>query len=152
MKKWIILIFLIISQMMLSQNLNEYRTLLKSGESSEKAAKDLIEKSTTAYKKTNKPLYAGFLAVGQFFMAKHIFNPLKKMKYFNDGKKTLEYAVKSDPGNLEIRLMRLITQEKAPRILGYTQNISEDRTFLTRAYKSTEDDDLKLYIKNYLKL
>ena len=64
----------------------------------------------------------------------------------------MEYAVKSDPGNLEIRLMRLITQEKAPRILGYTQNISEDRTFLTRAYKSTEDDDLKLYIKNYLKL
>jgi hypothetical protein len=85
-------------------------------------------------------------------MAKHVFNPLKKMSYFNEGKKILETAVKNEPDNLEVRLMRLITQESVPKILGYYQNIEEDRAFLTRSYKNTNDEDLKIYIKDYLKL
>ena len=105
-----------------------------------------------AFSETKQPIYAGFLAVGKFFMAKHVFNPVKKMSYFNEGKKTMEAAVKSDPKNLEVRLMRLITQESVPKLLGYYQNIEEDRNFLTRDYKKTADNDLKIYIKEYLKL
>ena len=152
MKRLSLLIILLISNVMFSQNLKEYRALLKTGEYSEKAAKTLIEKSSTAYQDTKKPIYAGFLAVGKFFMAKHVFNPLKKMSYFNEGKKILETAVKNEPDNLEVRLMRLITQESVPKILGYYQNIAEDRAFLTRSYKNTNDEDLKIYIKDYLKL
>ena len=137
---------------MFSQNLKEYRTLIQRGKSSEKAAKSLIEKSTATYKSTREPIFEGFLAVGNFFMAKHAFNPLKKMSYFNEGKKILESAVKTEPDNLEVRLMRLITQENVPKILGYYQNISEDRIFLTRSFKNTNDEDLKIYIKDYLKL
>lgn len=138
--------------MILSQNFDEYRALMKTGENSEKSAKTLIEKSTLAYKQTNRPIYVGFLAVGQFFMAKHVFNPFKKMSYFNEGKLNLENAVKSDPKNLEIRLMRLITQEKAPKFLGYSDNILADRNFLIKEYLHSTDADLKMYIKNYLKL
>jgi hypothetical protein len=152
MKRLSLLIILLISNVMFSQNLKEYRALLQTGENSEKAAKTLIEKSNTAYQGTKKPIYAGFLAVGKFFMAKHVFNPLKKMSYFNEGKKILETAVKNEPDNLEVRLMRLITQESVPKILGYYQNIEEDRAFLTRSYKNTNDEDLKIYIKDYLKL
>ena len=152
MKSLSAFLLLICFQMVSAQNFDEYRALMKTGESSEQSAKKLIEKSTFAYKKTNQPVYAGFLAVGQFFMAKHVFNPFKKLSYFNEGKKTLEYAIKADPKNLEIRLMRLITQEKAPKMLGYTHNIAEDRSFLIKEYKNTSDDDLKMYIKNYLKL
>jgi hypothetical protein len=64
----------------------------------------------------------------------------------------MEAAIKSDPKNLEVRLMRLITQESVPKFLGYYQNIKEDRIFLTRDYKKTADNDLKIYIKEYLKL
>ena len=152
MKRLSLIIILLISNVMYSQNLKEYRTLLQTGESSERAAKTLIEKSDTAYKESKKPIYAAFLAVGKFFMAKHAFNPLKKMSYFNEGKKILESAVKTEPDNLEVRLMRLITQENVPKILGYYQNISEDRTFLTRSFNNTNDEDLKIYIKDYLKL
>jgi len=137
---------------MFSQNLKEYRALLQTGEKSEKSAKTLIDKSTTAYKNSKEPVYLGFLAVGKFFMAKHAFNPLKKMSYFNEGKKLMENSLKAEPDNLEVRLMRLITQESVPKILGYSQNISEDRTYLTRSYKNTTDEDLKIYIKDYLKL
>lgn len=152
MKNYILLFLLLISNNMFSQNLKEFRDLLKTGENSEKSAKILIEKSGTAFKKSNQPIYAGFLAVGKFFMAKHAFNPLRKMSYFNEGKKILETAVQKEPDNLEVRLIRLITQESVPKILGYYQNISEDRIFLTRSYQNTKDEDLKNYIKDYLKL
>lgn len=152
MKRLGLLLFLICSQMIFSQNLDEYRALLKTGENSERAAKQLIEKSGASYKKTKLPIYAAFEAVGQFFMAKHAFNPFKKMSYFNVGKNDLDEAVKADPKNLEIRLMRLITQEKTPRFLGYTENITEDRNLLIKEYRTESDEDLKLYIKNYLKL
>ena len=152
MKRLTFLLLLIISNLMFSQNLKEYRALLQTGEKSEKSAKTLIDKSTTAYKNSKEPVYLGFLAVGKFFMAKHAFNPLKKMSYFNEGKKLMESSLKAEPDNLEVRLMRLITQESVPKILGYSQNISEDRTYLTRSYKNTTDEDLKVYIKDYLKL
>ena len=152
MKRLSLILILLISNLMISQNLKEYRALLQTGESSEKSAKILIEKSSTAYKNSKEPIYVGFLAVGKFFMAKHAFNPLKKMSYFNEGKKLMESALKAEPDNLEVRLMRLITQESVPKVLGYSQNIKEDRTYLTRSYKNTTDDDLKIYIKDYLKL
>lgn len=152
MKKLSLIVIILISNVMFSQNLKEYRALLQTGENSEKAAKTLIEKSNTAYKESKKPIFAGFLAVGNFFMAKHAFNPLKKMSYFNEGKKIMENAVEAEPSNLEVRLMRLITQESVPKILGYYQDISEDRTYLTREYQHTTDSDLKIYIKDYLKL
>lgn len=138
--------------MMLSQNLGEYRKLLKTGESSARDAKILVEKSSMDYNSSKKPIYEGFLAVGKFFMAKHSLNPLKKMSYFKGGKTNLENALKADPKNLEIRLMRLITQENAPKILNYHQNISEDRKFLISEYNKTEDENLKIYIKKYLKI
>ena len=137
---------------MFPQNLQELRTLLHSGEKSEKSAKILLEKSSAAYEKTNQPIYAGFFAVGKFFMAKHAFNPLKKMSYFNEGKKNMDGAVRREPKNLEIRLMRLITHDKAPKLLGYSNNISEDRKIIMNEFKNIPDEDLKLYIKNYLKL
>ena len=152
MKKIGLFLLIIFTNVMFAQNLKDYRSLLQKGENSEVAAKALIEKSSTAFSETKQPIYAGFLAVGKFFMAKHVFNPLKKMTYFNEGKNTMEAAIKSDPKNLEVRLMRLITQESVPKLLGYFQNIEEDRNFLTRDYKKTTDKDLKIYIKEYLKL
>ncbi len=152
MKILSVIFFLLMANMMFSQNLPELRTLLKTGETSEASAKVLIDKSSTAFNKTKQPIYAGFMAIGQFFMAKHAFSPFKKMSYFNEGKKNLDNAIIKDPKNAEIRLLRLITQEKAPKLLGYSQNISEDKRVITSEYTKIEDEALKLYIKNYLNL
>lgn len=152
MKKLGILLLIMFNQIMFSQNLDEFRNLIKSAEKSEQAAKTLIEKSTVAHKNTNEPIFRGFLAVGNFFMAKHVFNPLKKMSYFKEGKNNLENAVNADPKNIEIRMMRLITQENIPRILGYNQHIKEDREFLIKEYQKAENPVLKNYIKEYLKI
>ena len=137
---------------MFSQNLKEYRTLIQLSKDSENASKTLIQKSMSSYNATKEPIFAGFAAVGDFFMAKHAFNPIKKISHFNHGKKMLEMAVAKDPNNLEIRLMRLIAQENIPRLLGYHQHIEEDRNFLYKNYKKTTDSELKNFIVEYLKL
>ena len=85
-------------------------------------------------------------------MAKHAFNPIKKISYFNQGKKMLETAVEDDSTNIDLRLMRLIAQENIPRILGYHQHVDEDRKLILKGYKKVDDLDLKNFIIEYLKL
>lgn len=152
MKLITLLVFLINFQMISSQNLEEFRILTKSGEDSEVATNILIEKSSAAYKKTKDPIFQGFLGIGTMMMAKHTFSPFRKISYFNEGKKTLEKAIKSEPKNLELRLLRLITQEKIPAILNYNSKIKEDKSFLMEEYHTTSDQNLKLIIKDYLKI
>lgn len=152
MKKIGFLVLIMAGSMMYAQNLKEYRTLIKKGEKSEQAAKTLIDRSSAAYEETNRAVFAGFMAVGKFFLAKHSYNPIRKVSFFNDGKHLLERAVKADPQNIEIRLIRLMAQENAPRIMGYNQNIREDREFLKNEYTRASDDELRTYIKKYLKL
>lgn len=147
-----ILFLLLFSNFMVAQNLPELRTLLQKAENSENTTKILIKKSEDALGKTKRPIYSAFLATGQFLMAKHVFSPFKKMAYFNEAKKNMDGAILKDPKNTEIRLMRLITQEKAPKVLGYTKNIAEDKKIIINEYRNIEDPDLKLYIKNYLNL
>ena len=151
MKKFV-LVFLLICSFANAQSLVELRGYLQKGENSEEVRKTLISKSKTAFETTKKPIYLAFGAVGNFFMAKHAGNPISKYSYFNKGKKMLEEAVKKDPNNVEIRLMRLISQEKTPSFLGYDKNIETDRNFILKNYKNSDDDNLVIFIKKYLNI
>lgn len=152
MKRNTCLLLLFFATLIMSQNLKEYRLLIHSSKDSEKATKTLIEKSTKSFNLTKEPIFAGFIAVGDFFMAKHAFNPLKKISHFNHGKKMLEMALKAEPKNIELRLMRLMAQENIPKILGYHHDIQEDRNMILKEYKNEDDLDLKNFIIEYLKL
>lgn len=151
MKKFVLL-FLLYCGFMNAQSLVELRTYLQKGENSEEVSKTLISKSKSAYETTKKPIYEAFYAVGNFFMAKHAGNPISKYSYFNKGKKLLEDAVKKEPNNLEIRLMRYISQEKTPKFLGYNSNLKTDKEFILKNYKNSPDRDLIDFIKKYLKI
>ena len=151
MKK-LVLVFLLFCSFVNAQSLVELRGYLQKGENSEEVSKTLISKSKNAYDTTKKPIYMAFYAVGSFFMAKHASNPLNKYSYFNKGKKLLEDAIKKEPNNIEIRLMRLIFQEKTPSFLGYNKNIESDRNFIIKNYKNSDDENLVKFIKNYLKI
>lgn len=151
MKKFV-LIFLMFYGFMNAQSLVEFRGYLQKGESSEEVSKTLISKSKAAYETTKKPIYQAFYAVGNFFMAKHVGNPISKYSYFNKGKKLLEDAVKKEPNNIEIRMMRYISQEKTPKILGYNENMKADKEFILKNYKNSDDENLVSFIKKYFKI
>lgn len=138
--------------MISAQNYSEYRKLIVKAEDSEKAAKAYLAMAEKDFSETNKPIFQSYIAVGNFFMAKHAFNPIKKMSHFNIGKKMMNEAVFKNPNDIEIRFLRLISQEKMPKILGYYQDIPMDKNFLITQYKKSNDEELVAQIKKHLNI
>lgn len=73
----------------------------------------------------------------------------EKMERFKIGAKLLESTVKSEPNNIEIRMIRLSIQENVPGITGYKKNIKEDKKFITEHYDE-QNGALKEYLKNFI--
>ncbi len=152
MKKILLLFLVAFSASFSAQNLTEFRQLMQKGEVSETHAKLLYDKSKKEFERTQKPIYEALFAVGNFFMAKHVGNPMSKYSYFNKGKKHLENAIKKDPDNVEMRFMRYISQDKTPSILGYKEQMEADKKFVLKELKNIKDEDLQSFIKKYFKL
>jgi len=72
-----------------------------------------------------------------------------KIDRFKEGAKLLESTIKSDPNNIEIRMIRLSIQENVPGITGYKKNIKEDKKYLTEHY-SAQNTTLKEYLKDFI--
>jgi len=72
-----------------------------------------------------------------------------KISRFKEGAKLLEATLKSDPNNIEIRMIRLSIQEDVPGITGYKKNIKEDKKFITTHY-AEQSGALKEYLKDFV--
>lgn len=73
----------------------------------------------------------------------------EKKMLFIQGIKFVESAVKKEPKNLEIRLIRISIQENSPKILNYKSNISEDKNLILNNFDK-QNQSLKVYLKNYI--
>jgi len=78
------------------------------------------------------------------------FFPTDKLEYFKAGYTMLEKEIKAHPENIEYRFIRLTIQETAPSILGYNQNIQEDKKLVVQNFYKL-DTSLQFYIKEYCK-
>lgn len=74
--------------------------------------------------------------------------PSTKLKTFKEGRGLLEAEITNEPENLEWRFLRLAIQENAPKILKYSQNLSEDKAYISSHFNSTPIDLQKIII-NY---
>lgn len=73
----------------------------------------------------------------------------EKINRFKEGAKLLESTIKSEPDNIEIRMIRLSIQEDVPGITGYKKNIKEDKKFITAHY-AEQSAALKEYLKAFV--
>lgn len=96
------------------------------------------------------PVEKGYLAAYQIFMAKHLSNPFKKLQQFKRGKNTLEDLINKNPDELELRYIRLCIQFYAPRMLGYSSHIDQDKDFVVRNLHEMKDRETKQLIYTYL--
>jgi len=78
----------------------------------------------------NESIALAYLGGLETVWAKHVLNPISKLKTFNKGKRKIEQAVQKEPENIEIRFIRLSVQKHAPSFLGYNKNIKEDLFFI----------------------
>lgn len=74
----------------------------------------------------------------------------EKIEIFKKGAVLLETELRNDPKNVEFRLLRLIIQENAPKVVKYHKNIQEDVSFIKSNYGSC-NAQLKKIISDYSK-
>lgn len=65
------------------------------------------------------------------------------------GAANLEAIIKSNPNNIELRLIRLSVQENIPKIVGYRGSLKDDKVFILTNY-SKQNAELKNYIKKFV--
>lgn len=90
-----------------------------------------------------------YYAVATMKNAEFTWSPIKKMSYFKKGKEILETFITRSPKNLEARYLRWITQSKAPRFLGYYNELEIDYKFIQENInKSGIDKDYQKFMLN----
>ena len=112
---------------------------------SESNAKEFASKLADIQKDDNKTLVA-YKGASIVILSRYKKEISEKSKNFNEGAKMVEFAVASEPKNIEIRLS---IQEKAPKILNYNKNKKEDKDFLLNHYNE-QSGNLKAHIKSFM--
>jgi hypothetical protein len=128
--------------------ITEIRKLYATVIESETNAKEFASKLSDIDKEDNKTLYA-YKGASITLLARYKKAVSEKSKSFKEGAKMVELAVASEPNNIEIRLIRLSIQEKAPKILKYNANKKEDKNFILDHYKE-QSGSLKEFAKNFI--
>jgi hypothetical protein len=128
--------------------ITEIRKLYSSVVISESNAKEFASKLANIEKDDNKTLVA-YKGASIVILSRYKKEIQEKSKNFKEGAKMVEFAVASDSNNIEIRMIRLSIQEKAPKIVNYNKNKKEDKEFLLDHYKK-QSGNLKAHIKNFM--
>ncbi len=93
---------------------------------------------------TSATAYIGALMMKKAGLLK---NPVNKLKDFKAGREKLEGAISSSPDNAEFKMLRFMTQEKAPSFLGYNKEIEADSQYLRDHFKSLDSTVQKVLIE-----
>lgn len=104
---------------------------------------DLME----SYSKNDETLLA-YKGASIAIKAKHTTGIKQKKEGFIKGITILESVIKSNPNNIEARLIRLSIQENTPKILKYKENIEGDKKQILLLFNK-QPVDLKAYIKDF---
>ena len=148
MKAAISLLILFVS-FLYPPNLSHLREEYPKANSSEAITDQLYEKLSSVNDSDPMVLvaYKGAVSTLKAKYAKGIKN---KKEFFKAGKSLLESAVQADPKNIEIRCLRLSVQENSPKIVGYKNDMDEDKKFILDHYKHTDSKEVKEFVKNYV--
>lgn len=141
----IILIFT--ASFALAQSLDKTRLLYREAPKSAENAKVFLE-SLKAVTQTDKPVLIAYKGAGLMLEARFA-KMTERLGKVGEAKKWVEKAVKNDPKNPEIRLIRLSIQENVPFIVRYKSNIDEDKKFLIAALPNITDPVVSKMINTY---
>ena len=73
-----------------------------------------------------------------------------KKKFLTKGALLVDGAIKAEPKDVELRMIRLSIQETLPLIItSYRKNIKEDKDFILVNFKSLEPE-MEAFVKNFI--
>ena len=149
MKKIIIFILLANINYVFSQDVKHIRELYLTSYNN-KSTCDSLSGYLNLFDKKNNTIDA-YIGANNLLISKFSKNIVKKFKYFEEGKKLIEQAIKNDPKNIEIIFIRYLNQINCPWFLNYNQNLGEDRDFLIKNFNLINDPYFKNVIQKILK-
>ncbi|MDG1476252.1 MAG: hypothetical protein P8Q14_03835 [Vicingaceae bacterium] len=147
---WIIFIGLIMTSNLFANDSNIRFRAYYYNVCLEKTSVEEFESYLALHKDRQDITAKSYRSVIWFLWADYYFNPFKKWNCFLKGKDTLEHLINNYSNNIELRFLRLTIQENLPKILGYNENIIEDKTFINNNLHIVSDQDLFSRITSYL--
>ncbi len=104
-----------------------YKTLKQGGVEDINSQLQVIEASGIK----EKNAYSGVLLMKEAGLVK---KPQEKLHLFKQGRIQFETAFNADTSNVEYHFLRLIIQEKAPKIVKYRAQLTQDSEFIKKHY------------------
>lgn len=89
----------------------------------------------------NNTLIKAYIGGLTALKAKHEFNPFTKLRYLSDAEHIMQATISESPDNIEIRFLRFSYQYHVPRILGFSDNLQEDKDIIVRQIISGNYDE-----------
>ena len=130
-----------------SQDISTAReNYIQASKSKEKA--DEFSDAMANYIGDNKTMLA-YKGASIALKAKFACDRKTKKVLFTKGIQILEKALKADPNNAEIRLIRLSIQENTPKILNYKGNIQEDKQLILTTFDK-QNKSLKEHLLTFI--
>jgi len=115
-----------------TNHLNKIRNSYLSASDSEEKIQSLLKLCDNYNYKNNIPIIIAYKTVAEMMLIRYCYNPFKKLEIFNDKSKFLDFIVKNNINNLEIRFLRYCLQKESPSFLGYNTELDLDYKFILR--------------------
>ena len=97
----------------------------------------------------DNPVILAYYNTGKLMMLDYSYNPFEKYKVFKTKTKQMDSIVRTNPRNIEIRLLRYSLQKNSPYFLKYNSDLSSDLKFI-KSNLFKEKEYLQVYIENLL--
>lgn len=133
---------------LIAQELPEVRESYYAASKS-KANAEKFHAMLSGYNKNNATLLA-YKGAAIVLKSKYAPKAKQKKELFVEGVTLLEKALKSEPNNTEIHLIRLSIQENTPKALKYKGNIEEDKKLIVASFDK-QSKEVKECIKKYVR-
>lgn len=108
---------------------------------------ELIDRQIEILEQSSIVERSAFIGALLMKKAELVKTPKEKLSLFKKGRTDLEKAINENTKNTELRFLRLMIQENAPKILNYNENIGSDSTYLTENFSSLSADVQKAVIE-----
>lgn len=116
----------------------------------DKATCERLAARLAAAGQSSDPLLTGYKGMLLMAEGKHRTNLFTKAAPFNEGKALLDGAIRTAPGSVELRFLRLSVQVNVPGILRYSANKAEDRAFIEAHLHEVKNEQLRRRIIDFI--
>ena len=99
---------------------------------------------------SNSSLLQVYQGATYAIMAKDKWNPFSAIRLLKKSNLTMNQAVKASPSDLEIRFIRFAVQKNIPSFLGYSDNMTEDKSYILKNIDRFNSSVLSRAIKDYI--